>query len=578
LEDRCLPGSLLWSGLDLGGLTAVALQAGPAEAPAPARRLTDANLSVVPRAANHLEEAAGTAGPAAPKGAGSYSASLPDAGTPAASRPAAIPALAASAGRAGAEGVAAASAARDHSGQDGRPDFIARTPTRLSVAPQVRGGVRLPQAAPLQSEFHPCRPAGTKDFTPVFNSYTDSGDTSGNVAVLAVATSKAPIGFGYAAGYLGNNGTIQRYTSAGACSGMVTISGGASPVKVTSVVENGNGVYVVDATDDNKTSEVRHYSADLSALLGSVSFNAPTGGSLRLNGIGLSPNGQKPYAYVTGLIQDPNGTSTYLNTLVMGFLPDLSAQLAGSPVIIDFGAESLGTAITADRPGNMYVAVHANDVADALGDTPVQFRLDANFVTVPWAVAWTGDGTFNPFDATSKVGIGGVTVIGGTTSAHGVYFAQTMAYQASGGTSVGAYQGIWDALNVADGTVLNGGIAAEWVVAGSAGDLISTSNAADRNGQMYIGAARSETSDITGPHDGRVYKEDIQNGAPDYQQNYTGNGDDGTNGVALTTSSTTGNQVFYGGYTTSSTIDPPPSGCDTTYNSAKDGFMAASAQ
>src|SRR5262249_42692441 len=150
------------------------------------------------------------------------------------------------------------------------------SPKHYSVAPHVQNDVHLQQVAPLKSEFKACRATGTKDFVPAFNTYTDSGDTSGNVTILGVASSKAPIGNGYAAGYQGNNGTIQRYTSAGACSGIVTIVATGSPIKVTAVTANSGGVYVVDTTDDSKTAEVRHYSADLSTLLNSAAFTAPS--------------------------------------------------------------------------------------------------------------------------------------------------------------------------------------------------------------------------------------------------------------------------------------------------------------
>src|SRR5262249_47488535 len=130
-----------------------------------------------------------------------------------------------------AAGPATTSAIGTSSPQAVQSDFGAADGKRIAIAPLSRVDVSLRQVAPLKSEWHACRPSHSKVFTPVYNTYTDSGDTSGNVTVLGVGSGKGSnIGKGYAAGYQGANGSIQRYSSTGACEFSTTILSGGSPV------------------------------------------------------------------------------------------------------------------------------------------------------------------------------------------------------------------------------------------------------------------------------------------------------------------------------------------------------------
>src|SRR5262249_37618097 len=146
-----------------------------------------------------------------------------------------------------------------------------------------------------------------------------------------------------------------------------------------------------------------------------------------------------------------------------------------------------------------------------------------------------------------------VSFVGGGTSASGVYYAQTMGYQASlPGLTVGALTSVWSVLNAATGNL--SGFQQNAHFSSNGGDLISRAIATDRFGNLYIGATRSESSLALSPHDGRIYREALPLTFETAKQDYVGDGDDGVNGIALTTPNNTGNAAIYGGFTNSTLI------------------------
>ncbi len=445
--------------------------------------------------------------------------------------------------------------------QQDQPGIISVHGVRQQTVAPVRAvAVNLQPAAAPKVERHVCE--SSKMFAELFNSYEG---TPGDDEVLGVASGKGPgnVGKAYSAGYHGTDGWLTRYGGGGACEVLASIPG----VKVEGIAANTQGVYVVGTANDNQSAFVYKFDADLN-VVASDGFGVIAGGELQLHGVGLSVNSTTPDVYLTGSLQDPSSGLGYRSTLVLRYDKGLTTQKYVKA--FDFGSDSAGRSVAADRPNNAYIGARFRD--PGLGDSPLTFRLDNDGLTVRWSQVWTHDATHN---IDLRVGRSGAQFIGGTTNAGGIFYNMTMGWQSSFGTTPGAATMLALKLNPANGTFDGVTTYALTFYAASLGDVVGLDVAADRNGDAYLAAAVSESPALH-PHDGRVYKLELATQTIIDAQNYGGPGPhDVVNGVDLITTAGT-SEVIYGGLTTTpeGLMWPTPSGCDVTYNGALDGFVA----
>jgi hypothetical protein len=409
--------------------------------------------------------------------------------------------------------------------------------------------------ANLRFERHDCEETGTNGPEgAVWNNYFG---TPGEDENFAVASGKgALIGDSYAVGHTGPIGTIVQYGPAGGCKAAFAISSPTgAPVEVRDVATNITGVYVVGTILPDAEAFVLHLSPALVPLM-SISVPAPAGGTVSLNGVGISPSGTMPNVYVTGHVFDPLLAPVEM-TRVISYSTGLGALLYDS--MISFGSDSRGRSIDADRPQNAYIA----GIIDVLGVTnhPHQFRLSAGGAIIPWAFTSSAGAPVINLDN----GMNGVRFIGGTTGALGVYLTGTVedAFLNPG----------FDNQIVLKRVPATGAIVYASIVSFFGTDLGGQANAVDRAGDQFtagfigVPAPRDAFFAHYGPM-GMGPLDAIPLGTA------AGFADQG-NGIDLRTTAP-GDDVFGAGWTDTPTalMFPPPGPCDPTANGMTDGFNA----
>ncbi len=451
---------------------------------------------------------------------------------------------------------------------DSEADLQRTTAHNFELSAMNRVAVNLERAALPNLHRQECRPVpGTKEFSPYFHTY--SGNT-GSDTVLAVATGKGPnLGKSYAGGYHGSDGYITRYNAVGGCEVTATISDPAG-VRITAIAVNNQGVYVVGTTNDDQSAFITKFDGNLDSP-STVAFAAPVDGTIRLSGMGISPNATAPDIFVAGRIHDPAFGLSYNTALEMSLDKTLATVRYANAV--DFGADAELNSVDADRAHNAYFGGRFRDAT--IGDSPLTYRLNNDGLTLKWASLWTYDSSAN---LDLRVSVGGAKFLGGTTAASGIYYSATMGWQESLGVNPGSVTMLALKLNPIDGT-FNGTTEYAFVFySGDLNDLGGTDVTVDRNGDAYLSAYRGDPED----HDGRVFKMELATLTTTDQQNYGGAGyDDAIHSVDLVSTSPL-SDLLYGGstQTPSASATPPISSgaCDPEYDGAQDGFVALAAQ
>jgi hypothetical protein len=416
----------------------------------------------------------------------------------------------------------------------------------------LRGDAQIRPANNLRFERRECDGGGSKG--PLWNNYFG---TPGDDENFAIASGKAAFtGDSYAVGHAGPIGTIQQYAVGGGCLALFTVtSGTGAPVEIRDVATNSMGVYVAGTVGAGTDAFVVLLSPTLVPIM-SVGIPAPAGGSINLNGVGISPNGVLPNVYVTGQTFNP-ALAPFDLTRVISFTPGLGAVVYDS--LISFGSASTGRSIDADRPQNAYVAGIIS--LGAIPNIPFQFRLNAGGAAIPWAFTTTAGAPVVNADN----GMNGVRFIGGTTSALGVYFTGTVQ-------DAVVNPGSDDQLLLKRAPA-TGAIIYSTVISIAGIDLGGQANAVDRAGDQFtagfVGAPAPRDAVFLhyGPTGlGPLDAIPVGTAAGFFDQG---------NGIDLRTTAP-GDDVFGAGLTTTPTaaMFPPPGPCDPTYNGLDDGFAA----
>jgi hypothetical protein len=576
LEDRVTPGSMLLSGLNLSLLSDTL----PRTQSAPdllnvlsAKKVEDDSTPIISVTPSQAQGAESHTAPSSTLSS-QFTTGLPvQTATPAApARTLSVnPAFHTSGGAVQSQIVAPAQHSTTTGSISHKIDALVapHAPTKKAVPVKSTTPVSVHQMDPssLRITITPCD-AGNKVFTPVWNTYDGGANAGSTDAINAVATGKGGNTgvLTYGGGVHGVDGFIRSYNAVtGACGTLVTISDAAG-VTVHSLAVDTQGVYAAVNLNDGSKAFILQFKGDLSAQTAALEIDAGAGQTVTMKGVGISPNGQVPDVYGVGGI---TGVSAYSD--ILAIRADKTLATTTYATAIDFGSDSEGKMVAADRPHNAYIGGRLSD--PSLGDSPLTFELDPTGTTSPWAFDWTFDSTFN---TDPRAGDGGVVFIGGTTAALGVYFNMTLANQSSLSTGTSDLS----LHTIPDGS-FSGADDYSWVLySGALGDLSGTSIAVDRNGTAYLGAARSGTGTET-QHAGRVYHWPLPGGVADYQQNYgtedAGN-DNQTRGVALETTSPTA-PLTYGGFTNTpagSQVPPVTGTCGVA--GGQDGFIAHSTQ
>ncbi len=409
----------------------------------------------------------------------------------------------------------------------------------------------------LRFERRDCDGGATK--APLYNSYRGAASNDAN---HAVAAGKGPnLGKAYTVGHSsfggGSAGTVDSYLPNGACEFGVTISGGIG-IEIRDIAVNTNGIYVA-GTDGGGSGGAFIIQMDSTLTpIGLVTYAAPAGGFLALNGIGLSSNPGSPDVYVTGIIFDPN-IHAHPVGLAHSFDPTLAVPRYSTT--FDYGGVTEGLSIDADRGRHAYIGSRFQGPGGVFN---VTLRINSGGLVSPWSTSFVSAG--HPDE-----GMHGVRLLGGSSSAGGLYAAGLVV-----DPSIPGLEALMLAkLDPATGSTAGPNrYAVVWSQPGinwSGWDI-----AVDRSGNAYVADRIGYFADF----DAGINKFDPSGGirlgftvlgAPGF--------DDRSAGIDLETSAATAN-VFMVGTTTTPTASmiPPPSGCDPTWNGGDDGFVTAASQ
>jgi hypothetical protein len=390
--------------------------------------------------------------------------------------------------------------------------------------------------------------SGTKAAT--FNSYV--GTAALDQVVSVTAPTDGFIGQAVAGGTEGTKGFVFSYTSTGACNGGFTISDASASVSVRGVVANINGVYAVGtvAAPDNQAFIYR-FDQGLTTVLGNVSYLPNTGGTVGFNGVAVQPTVVRD-VFAVGANFDP-AVKTYNRTFVV------STDLALAPkyaTTVDFGADTRGLAIDADRGGNAYIGDRLSSTA-----TPLTFRLNSGGGSLQWGFT---DSAGSPVMAPNN-GMHGVSLLPGGSAANGLY---TVGSIRDSVTNPGFDMTLVVKWNPATGTPL--GYNSLYSSTGS--DFAGLDNAVDRSGQTYA----TGTVGTTGNHLAFVVQIDPTGSSITQADTLGGAASDSAGrGVAVVTMASTTDAIMGGSTNTpTAAMAPAPSGCQTTYSGGGDGFIS----
>jgi hypothetical protein len=276
-----------------------------------------------------------------------------------------------------------------------------------------------------------------------------------------------------------------------------------------------------------------------------VSFSAPPGGSLELNGIGISRTGT---VFVSGGVRDPAGPG-YKTHLALSYDRNLVLRYGTQ---IDLGVESSGLAVDADRLGNSY---HGGYAFNAPGRGNFVLRLNSAGTAADWTTSYVTDRHPNG-------GVHGVKLVPGAGAANGLYVTGTVANDM---VNPGLEMILQSKLAPSNGasaySVTGYTVGFNW----GGRDV-----AVDDNGNAYA----ADNYGPPGGHNGEVFKWD-PNGNFDRYNDFGASGfDDNAEGVDLVSGDPSSDVFFAGWTTTPEGIQyPPPSGCDVTYAGGVDGFL-----
>jgi hypothetical protein len=210
---------------------------------------------------------------------------------------------------------------------------------------------------------------------PFWNTYDG---TPGVDANLAVASGKAfETGFTYAVGFYGPDATITKFDPLGGCAGMLIFPGAVhTDIAINyDAVDGLQAIYVVGNTAAGASYVMR---VDETFAFFSADFYFPLpGGTVSFEGIGLGQSGAIPDVFVTGSYADAG--APYESVVSFRYDKYLTPMWY---FVYDFGVETHGLGVDADRPNNSYYAMQIDDTP--ISRSPMAMRLDL-FGGIDWA-------------------------------------------------------------------------------------------------------------------------------------------------------------------------------------------------
>jgi hypothetical protein len=466
-------------------------------------------------------------------------------------------------------GIAASAGARESPGEERpasagahRPELQTATPTaRVARSRSFQPRVEIKPFDVSRVQTERCESGGGR--AAVYNTYHGTGL---DAEVLDVASGKGPnIGKAYAVGYRTDlttgveKGDLFTYPSGGGCELIKTVSSGAGgDVRLTGIAINTKGVYVVGNDSSGDSAFILKLSTvDLSTVSGWT--YSVLGGSVRLNGVGISSNPAIFDVFAVGEIDD--GSTGYSNLFVASFDSDIVAPKYDKA--IDLGGASEGFSIDADRARNAYVGGRY----DSGGKWEnVSLRLNTGGSTIKWSYTMTYDAV-TPFH--ENTGTHGVKVLGGTSDASALYITGVLP-------SEDLNPGGWANALIAK-LDLNSGVPDwAWLHHVDDRDYGAHDITVDRDGYAYQAGYTGTDSD----RDATLAKFDTT-GASLVGYDFVGGfgTQDIGNAIDLVLPSTTSSIMMSGSTRTHhSMMYPTPSGCVSVYNGVQDGYTMLDTQ
>ncbi len=433
-----------------------------------------------------------------------------------------------------------------------QPEVTRATPRHVQATIQPIQITSVPSLG-LRFEHRVCTGSAGGKAT-IYNTYGGTVNFDEN---LAVASGKGPnLGKAYAVGHEGLDGSVRSYLPNGACEFSLTVTGPSS-VEVRDVATNNNGIYVAGAIGGGNVGAFILRLDSTLMVVGQVNLAPPPGGLLSLNGIGISPNAGLPDVFATGLILDP---SIHVNAVGFATSYDSTLTVLRYSTTFSFGGVNEGFSIDADRGRNAYIGARFVTLAGAFNAT---LRINSGGLASPWGVTFPSPG--HPDEA-----MHGVRVLGGTSSAAGLYAAGLV-----GSSTPGVENLIIAKLDPATGSIAGPNYYA-WVYSFGALSRSGWDIAVDRVGNAYVAGRTGTPSDFDAfatkiDPTGAVPLASTFLGAPGF--------DDRGTGIDIETAAPSAD-VFMAGTTNtpSAQMIPPPLGCDITWNGLNDGFVAGYTQ
>ncbi len=388
----------------------------------------------------------------------------------------------------------------------------------------------------------------------VWQSYTDFGSASARTNAVAAGRG-GNANETFIGGSMGNDGVVVNLDDNGP-ELFRFIDNGATQVTVTDIATNAANL-IVAGNDSPTTAFVLLLNPFTLQIVKGFNYSV-LGGSIQLEGAANGLNASSPDIFFTGTINDPL-LPPFENIFVTRWDPTLTTPIYASAV--NFGDDSHGFAIAADRPENAYVG---GNYERAGAVESVLFRLNANGSTMQWAKYIFLD---TPSYGNPANGNYGMTFLGGSSAAGGLYTVGNIQADSLHPPASGPFQNTiiskWD--ETGSGTLQ---YASAWYVSGA--DNTGTDGAVDRDGNLYKSGSTGDSSDRDAWVDkfdatGQVVLANDFVGAAGTQE--TGNA------VDLYVNSATAN-VAFAGNANGTLTHYTPTLPDATYNGGNDGFVA----